>query len=88
MFGAVWCKALPTNCQDGGCGRGGKAKIERAPNRKWMGVRAVDVGRWRSNDGTGAQQEMVGSRVLSSELVGIVEIEQDKAEIATKAKVE
>ena len=43
-------------------------------------VRTVDVGRWRSNDGTGAQQEMVGSRVLSSELAGIVEIEQDKCQ--------
>ena len=44
--------------------------------------------RWRSNDGTGAQQEMDGSRVDLSELVGVVEMEQDKAEIATKAKVE
>ena len=27
-------------------------------------VRTVNVGRWRSNDGTGAQQEMDGSRVV------------------------
>ena len=43
--------------------------------------------RWRNNDGTDAQQEMVGSRVLSSELAGIVEIEQDKAEMVTKVEV-
>ena len=50
-------------------------------------------GRWKSNDGTGAQQEMDGSTVgsikpVEVELVGIIEIEQDKAEIATEAKVE
>ena len=59
--------------------------MDGVDDRCQVGGRGV---RWRSNDGTGAQQEMDGSRVDLSELVGVVEMEQDKAEIATKAKVE
>ena len=49
-------------CQEGGCGEGGGATMERVPNRRWTG-------------------STVGSKEL-------VEVEQVKVKIATKAKVE
>ena len=54
----------------------------------WPYVRTVDVAEVEKQDGTGAQQETDRSRVVLSKLVGMVEIEQNRAEIETKAKVE